>query len=299
MSTDSGKIVKHIKENYKRLEEGIVNQLYFGVEHGGTIGSYREKIWKEMFKSIIPKKFVIEQSVFLIDSKGNVSNEVDLAIFDEMYTPYIFQYYNLKFIPIEAVAVVIECKSTSMEKDNLKNWADSISKVKTSSSKNSYARMAQLISCGPAMTQTATRPLRILCCLNEEYKNLLNKQEKIFDVVIRALDKNKKELSVKWDATKKYLFDWYQCLNHAEGQEQKQEKEKKEIKGEEGLKHQDFSKYNVKDGNEELSLMSFNFQLNQILMLLNNPMLFPHLDYVEMFNNFNNTQNEEGSTEDE
>lgn len=159
--------------------------------------------------------------------------------------------------------------------------------------------MAQLISCGPAMTQTATRPLRILCCLNEEYKNLLNKQEKIFDVVIRALDKNKKELSVKWDATKKYLFDWYQCLNHAEGQEQKQEKEKKEIKGEEGLKHQDFSKYNVKDGNEELSLMSFNFQLNQILMLLNNPMLFPHLDYVEMFNNFNNTQNEEGSTEDE
>ena len=48
-----------------------------------------------MFKRIIPKKFVIEQSVFLIDSKGNVSNGVDLAIFDEMYTPYIFRYYDL------------------------------------------------------------------------------------------------------------------------------------------------------------------------------------------------------------
>ena len=115
MSTESRKIIKHIKENYKRLEEGIVNQLYFENEHSGTIGSYREKIWKEMFQSIIPKKFVIEQSVFLIDSKGNVSNEVDLVIFDEMYTPYIFRYYNLKFIPIEAVAVVVECKSTSMD----------------------------------------------------------------------------------------------------------------------------------------------------------------------------------------
>lgn len=44
-----------------------------------------------MFKRTIPKKFVIEQSVFLIDLKGNVSNGVDLAIFDEMYTPLYFQ----------------------------------------------------------------------------------------------------------------------------------------------------------------------------------------------------------------
>lgn len=44
-----------------------------------------------MFKRTISQKFVIEQSVFLIDSKGNVSNGVDLAIFDEMYTPLYFQ----------------------------------------------------------------------------------------------------------------------------------------------------------------------------------------------------------------
>ena len=61
-----------------------------------------------MFKRIISPKFVIEQSVFLIDSKGNVSNGVDLAIFDEMSTPYIFRYYDLKFIPLEAMAVVVE-----------------------------------------------------------------------------------------------------------------------------------------------------------------------------------------------
>ena len=48
-------------------------------------------------------------------------------------------------------------------------------------------------------------------------------------------------------------------------------------------------------GEQELSLMSFNFQLNQILMLINNPMLFPHLDYVDMFNGFG--QKEESDSE--
>lgn len=80
----------HIKENYERLEKETVNQLYFGAEHDSTTGHYREMIWSSMFERIVPKKFVIEHSVFIIDSKGNISREVDLAILDEMYTPYIF-----------------------------------------------------------------------------------------------------------------------------------------------------------------------------------------------------------------
>ena len=32
-----------------------------------------------------------------------------------------------------------------------------------------------------------------------------------------------------------------------------------------------------------ISLMTFNFQLNQLLMLINNPMLFPHRAYVKLF----------------
>ena len=290
MSTESRKIIKHIKENYKRLEEGIVNQLYFENEHSGTIGSYREKIWKEMFQSIIPKKFVIEQSVFLIDSKGNVSNEVDLVIFGEMYTPYIFRYYNLKFIPIEAVAVVVECKSTSMDETKLWNWTRSITDLKTSSSQRSFVRTINSITCSTVPTQTATRPLRILCCLNNREVSLPKEKDKKFDVVIRAR-KSEKKLDIKWDENKENLFDWYQCINHAEGPKQQTD-------GGKAAEH-NLDEYKVKDGKEDLSLMSFNFQLNQILMLLNNPMLFPHLDYVEMFNNFSNMQNEEGSVEDE
>ena len=165
MDNDHSKIITQIKENYASLEKGIVNQLYFEAEHGATIGHYREKIWAEMFKRIVPRKFVVEQSVFLIDSRGKVSNEVDLAIFDELYTPYIFRYYDLKFIPLEAVAVVVECKSTSLNKENLESWAESISELKTSSDQRSFARLATKIAYGPVDTQQATRPLRVLCRL--------------------------------------------------------------------------------------------------------------------------------------
>lgn len=48
------KTIRNIKENFKRTEKEIVNQLYFKAPHGGTIGRHREKIWEKMFKGIIP-----------------------------------------------------------------------------------------------------------------------------------------------------------------------------------------------------------------------------------------------------
>ena len=237
---------------------------------------------------------MIEQSVFLIDSRGNVSNEVDLAIFDEMYTPYIFRYYDLKFIPLEAVAVVVECKSKSWDKDNLENWVQSISDLKTSSAQRSFARLATNIAYEPVKTQPATRPLRVLCCLNERKKDLPTKAGRTFDVVIRAIKKEKR-LEIKWDTKKKNLYDWYLCLNQANAEE------KKKVDGAEKIEAHNLDEYKICtwDSNsaekQELSLMSFNFQLNQILMLINNPMLFPHLDYVDMFNGFG--QKEESDSE--
>lgn len=92
---------------------------------------------------IVPRKFCIDQSVFIIDSFGHISNEVDLAIFDEMDTPYIFNYGNIKFIPIEAVAVVVQCKSKTLKKDNIREWVGSIKDLKTSL--NSVLRIIQRV----------------------------------------------------------------------------------------------------------------------------------------------------------
>ena len=52
----------------------------------------------------------------------------------------------------------------------------------------------------------------------------------------------------------------------------------------EKLKERKISDYVVKYDKEEYALLSFIFQFNQMLMMINNPMFFPHMAYVKMFN---------------
>lgn len=126
------------------MEKSIVTQLLLETpKHHPTTGAYREGVWRSLFEMIVPRKFCIDQSVFIIDSFGHISNEVDLAIFDEMDTPYIFNYGNIKFIPIEAVAVVVQCKSKTLKKDNIREWVGSIKDLKTSL--NSVLRIIQRV----------------------------------------------------------------------------------------------------------------------------------------------------------
>lgn len=293
------KTIENIIHNYAQNEKALVEQLYFATSHGPTIGGFREDIWKSMFEQIIPKKFVIEQSVFIIDSAGRVSNEVDLAIFDETYTPYIFRYGRLKFIPIEAVAVVVECKSQSLKPKDLKKWAESIAALTTSL--KSYTRIASGIIDGKVdpgtkilQTQTQTRPLRILCCLNENIGNgPLENGEKMFDIIAKAPSKQKKKrkrLKIEFDEDKKSLQDWYLALNHVGYQQNGEDgitNSGVKINNGEKLEKETLQDYQIKAENGRLiSLLTFNLQLNQLLMLINNPIPFPHKAYVEMFNRF-------------
>lgn len=267
------KLVANVKANYRQVEQSIVNQLYMKHDlHGTSIGSAREDIWAQLFDMIIPKKFVIEHSVFIIDSKGNVSSEVDLAILDETYTPYIFRYGRLKFIPIEAVAVVVECKSQSLNKDGITNWCNNLTELKTAD--NSIARIADRIAVGSVPTQKSTCPIRILCALNSEVDEKI-KQE--FDFVLVADDKEGK-INIEGN-TEGNLQGWFRKLNfHKTNHEKEFSKEKL-------LKDVKLKDYEVKDQDGTLvSLLTFNFQLNQLLMLINNPLLFPHRAYAKLFN---------------
>jgi hypothetical protein len=296
------KIIKDIINNYAQEEKSIVDQLYFKLDnHYPTIGGFREEIWKQMFEQIIPKKFAIEQSVFLIDSKGDVSKEVDLAIFDEVYTPYIFRKGRIKFIPIEAVAVAVQCKSTNVDKSDLINWCESITKLKTS--RNSVARMHGYIATNELklnknsepikITQSGTRPILILCSLDQASKDA----HKYFDFMLftkvkRDEDNNTIEgnIIINVNEKNKSIEDWFSDLNHNDNvgikgeDENIDDKYKNNGDGFSDNNNKSLNEYRVLNNDKEISLLSLNFQLNQLLMLINNPMLFPHMAYVEMFN---------------
>ncbi|WP_253298085.1 DUF6602 domain-containing protein [Paenibacillus sp. MSJ-34] len=271
------KLVENIQSNYRQVEQSIVNQLYMKHDlHGTSIGSAREDIWRQLFEMIVPKKFVIEYSVFIIDSEGRVSNEVDLAILDETYTPYIFRYGRLKFIPIEAVAVVVECKSQSLNKDGITNWYNNIEPLKTAN--NSIARIAGQIAIGAVSTQQSTHPIRILCALKAEISPDI---ENNFDFTLVAVKDDKTEsgrIEIKINADSN-LMEWFMKLNFHNVQ-----KSAEEIINATDLKAITLKEYEVRDENDTpVSLLTFNFQLNQLLMLINNPILFPHRAYANLF----------------
>ncbi len=273
------KMIRNIKDNYRQVEKFIVEQLYMKNDlHGTTIGTEREDIWEQLFEMVLPKKFVMEHSVFIIDSNGNVSNEVDLAIMDETYTPYIFRYGRLKFIPIEAVAAVVECKSKNVEEKKIKIWQKRIEELRTRG--KSIARMANQIVDSTVATQKSTRPIRILCVLENVKDNIKN----LFDFVLIAKrgNEDKKErarIEIICNDSRE-LYEWYKDLNFNKVNYDREGKTDEDKLGKISLKD-----YEVLDENEEnISLLTFNFQLNQLLMLINNPILFPHRAYVKMFN---------------
>lgn len=259
--------VKDLFSNYQSEERSLVEQLFFTAKHHGTIGTYREQVWQEMFENIIPKKFVIEQSVFILDSNGKISHEVDLAILDVMYTPYIFKKGSLKFIPIEAVAVAIQCKSVSTPSSSkIEEWVTSIKQLKTKQS--GIARMATTLVQGKGSeTQKATRPILIYCNLKGSEQGT---NEKYFDITITASEKEKKLEMRLHEESFKSIHSVYKHLNFSEvGTDDYR------INGDD----REIEQYRVPGS----TLLSLNFILNQALMLLNNPMLFPHIDYVNLF----------------
>jgi len=279
-------LINVLKENYKNLEQSILKQLLLETpNHHSTSGTHREKVWESLFRQIIPKKFSIAQSVFIIDSvRGTqVSPEVDLVIYDEQYTPYIFNYGSIKFIPIEAVSVVIQCKSknVSNKKDTniLEDWVTRLEKLDTNA--ESIARMANIISTSSVPTQTSTRPIKILCalakCSDKEKKPKYGFDISIYPEKIKR-NNNEYKLSIDYSEDIKNLYYAYNRFNN-KGKEVLKEENLNESMA--ALNSKNINTLEVKDN----SILSLIFQLNQLLMLINNPMLFPHQAYVNMFNN--------------
>lgn len=285
------KHINDIKENYKKLEKELVTQLNYQVgNHPPTAGSNREKIWEHFFRRIVPKKFNIERSVFIIDSKEHASREVDIAIYDEQYTPYIFNYGDIKFIPVEAVAAVIQCKSKKWKEEILEDWVESIENLKTSP--NSIVRVATYVHMPNSQKndqksepiQTATKPIKILCYMSDNKTSTEDTRgRELFDIVIEAYQKSKEEKTgsknndgnLKITFADKNLYEILYKYNQADRYTKENEPKKYEA-----LKENKIDDYSI----NEYSLLSFIFQFNQMLMLINNPMFFPHKAYVDMFN---------------
>ncbi|THF84691.1 DUF6602 domain-containing protein [Cohnella fermenti] len=277
------KVLEAIVQNYEDLAASHASQLNLNSPNSPyTTGSHREAIWKGLFEQIVPRKFCVDQNVFIIDSNGTISNEVDIAIFDEQYTPYIFRYGKIKYIPIEAVAVAIQCKSTSVK--GVPEWAASIRELHTSL--DSVARVISGLKDNslPAKEkpQTSTRPILILCAMMKS----LPKESVIeaFDIILNVNKSEKLELYIP-KLTQNYAY-WSHLLNHRVGEVNEFSDEgvpEFRLLKDNANKERTLADLRVDSNGEENVILSLTYQLNQLLMLINNPLFFPHRAYANLF----------------
>lgn len=271
--------LKQLVENYKHLEEILVEELKIDAANAE---SSAEEIWQPIFKRIVPTKYNVATNVYIIDSSEHISEKVSIAIYDEQYTPYIFNYGMIKYIPIEAVFAVVLCKGGA-NNSGVETWLEKIKKLETEA--NAYVRLqATLLDTGSPTgnsTQTATRPITIdtkgssdrstqtatrpitIACVNTAVEG--------FDITLSRSD-NKLNKVIAYED--KSLSCWHRMLNHVGESKGETSKEQTE---------RTLKALRVYDGTEEQVLMSLMFQLNQLLMLINNPMFFPHASYAKMF----------------
>lgn len=150
---DSGRL--DLGELFHRAQQEMLAQLHVGglIEHGPTAGAATERHWIALFERYLPKRYKAS-SAFVIDSRGNRSRQIDIAIYDHFYSPLLFPQESAVHIPAESVYAVFEVKQ-SVTRDMVRDAA-----AKAASVRALYRTSATLISAGKR--QSAVRPHRIL-----------------------------------------------------------------------------------------------------------------------------------------
>jgi hypothetical protein len=96
--------------------------------HPVTKGDASEGAWLSLFNSYLPERYRAEKA-HVADSKGSVSDQIDVVVFDRQYTPFIFEHMGQKVIPAESVYAVFEAKQ-SINLDHVNYTKQKLSSVR-------------------------------------------------------------------------------------------------------------------------------------------------------------------------
>lgn len=108
----------NIKSLFNTKQTILESKLDILLEHPVTKGEHCESAWIDFFRSFLPNKYAVDKG-FVFDCKGNVSEQIDVIIYDTLYAPLMFGTdAGEKFVTAESVYAVFESKP-KIEKDTL------------------------------------------------------------------------------------------------------------------------------------------------------------------------------------
>lgn len=113
------------------------------VQHRGSIGELREKVFTEFLRPFIPNSYQITKGK-IIDTNRTISSEFDVVISNMNWSPSVFNVEGISPVFIENVAAVIEVKS-SVDKAAIEKFDQDLSTLSSMSRKFIYSDVYRMI----------------------------------------------------------------------------------------------------------------------------------------------------------
>lgn len=79
------------------------------ITHAGVMGDVNEQHFIDFLQRHLPRRYVADSAI-VIDSTGRTSEQIDIVIFDQQYTPTLLDQRSHRYVPAEAVYCVLEAK---------------------------------------------------------------------------------------------------------------------------------------------------------------------------------------------
>jgi len=125
-----------LQQLFSGLQGQMITQLNTNREfitHPGSKGDALENAWIEWLQKYLPNRYSVDKAI-VIDHLGNTSHQMDIVIYDNWFTPFIFSQNGFHYIPAEGVYAVFEVKPDISESSdgqtNIEYAAEKIESVR-------------------------------------------------------------------------------------------------------------------------------------------------------------------------
>lgn len=98
-------------------------------DHPSMDGDATEQSWLDLLVDFLPRRYCVSSGK-VVDSEGNVSDQIDIIIFDQHFSPILFRDRGKCIVPAESVYCIFEVKP-NFNKDHVEYAANKLCSVRS------------------------------------------------------------------------------------------------------------------------------------------------------------------------
>lgn len=121
----------YLREAFARVHRRLAFELMHAAEtitHDGERGRSTENDWITILRSYLPRRYAVDGGI-AVDCEGHTSDQIDVIIYDQQYTPALLETATIRLIPAEAIYAVFDAKP-AINAFNLRYAADKAASVR-------------------------------------------------------------------------------------------------------------------------------------------------------------------------